>query len=592
MKRIQLKWDLEDILEGKNWEEVFKKTKEQVDKAEEWTNKLDPKMEEEEFRKLMLFLENLEEKLSRVGHYPYLKTATDQKDKKAWQLREKADDLGVEAGMKTRIIDQWIKGIAAVNGKKLDEKNAKRLFGAVKDLEYKLKRSREAAKYSLNQEEENIILNKDVNGIERIKELRTIIETEQEYQLRVEGEEERIVKTQAELTEMVRSSQPEVREAAYRALLNKFGENLDKYWLVYKGIIKDWVYESKLRGYQSPIAAKNFGNEISGETVEVLLGEVKNHREVFQKYFGEKARALRNRKLRRFDVYAPIGRGNSQKISADEAIDLVLEAFGNFDPGWQKAAKQIVENNHIDYLPSPTKRGGAFCSTVGPKIDPYVMLNLVGSQRDVSVMAHELGHGIHSIMANKHYPSTQHASLVLSETASTLGEIIIFDRIIEGEGDKERRKFLLNERLTESYATVLRQGYITIFEEEIFNRVSKIDQDGVNQLWTDNLKEQFGDEVEIDEIFGNEWAYVSHLANSPFYCYAYSFGQLLALGLYKRYQQDKGYAGQIRKILEAGGSKAPEEILKSAGIEVSKPDFWKEGFEVIEGWREEFERDY
>jgi len=234
-----------------------------------------------------------------------------------------------------------------------------------------------------------------------------------------------------------------------------------------------------------------------------------------------------------------------------------------------------------------------FCATVSPKISPYVLLNHTGSLRDVYTLAHELGHGIHSLLANKHYPSIQSANLPLAETASTLGETILFEKILSKEKDKEKRKSMLWNKMADSYATILRQNYFVLFEIEAHEMISRgSNEKELADLWLKNLKHQFGKSVEVDKVFGYEWSYISHIVNSPFYCYAYNFGELLALSIYMEYKE-KGneVAKKVNRILAAGGSEDPIKLLKKEGFEVDKKEFWEKGFEVIRKWQEALEKE-
>lgn len=583
MKKNSLKWNLEDICKPDQFEGLLEKIRKESLKTEDWWKKLSPRMKTEAFWEFIEFDQELAEKFSRLVYLPELMEATDNKDEKARLWKAKVNDLILEHNQRSRKIEHWLKGLA-VNGKeKLDDKNAGRLFVAVPDMEYVLNYSRLAAKHTLGQSEEEIIDNKNVTGGEAISDLRGLIEADFEYKLG-----KKIIKTQGELLKYIRSEKAEERKGAYEALFNKHRENIDKFFVIYQATVKDWGFETKKRGYASPIARRNFGNQVSDRAVEALLTVCAEEREVFHKFFEYKAKKLGTNKLSRFDLYAPIETKAKKRpeIKYEEAKRQTLEAFEGFSLRFAKYARQIIEDGHIDVMPAKDKRSGAFCATVSPKISPYVLLNFVGEERDVSTLAHELGHGVHSLYAQKHYPTTQHAGLPLAETASTLGEMILFEKMVEKEKNRERRNEMLVEKIADSYATILRQNYFVKFEIEAHKKLTEgATAEEINQIYLQGLREQFGKSVEVPEIFKYEWLYVSHFFETPFYCYAYSFGELLSLSLYARYKKEgKSFVPMIEKILEAGGSEEPTKLLRGVGVDMESKDFWRESFGVVKQW--------
>jgi len=580
------RWNLDDVLPVSQFDNFYQKIERDLLGVEMWWKKIDPEMGEKDFEKMIEFTENLGEKITKIVDLPYLMEAADEKDKTAKLLKTKANDLAIKCQEKTRKIDHWLKGLEVEGKKKLDDNNAKRLFTAIKDLEYGLSRMREAAKHTLSQKEENIVTNKDVNGIEALKDLREIIEAEFEYELKIKGKKTRVIKTQAELLALTHSVDKEERKAAYEALLKKQKDNLDKLFLVYQAAVKDWRYEAKIRGFNSPIAVRNFANDIEDKTVETMMSVCQEKKEIFLKYFEWKAKKLGVKKLSRFDLYAPIETKVNQTMSYETAKELVLSTLGEFSTGFKKLAEKVIEKKHVDVEPRVNKRSGAFCATVGPKITPYVMLNHTGTIRDVYTMAHELGHAVHSLLANKHWPSVQQANLPLAETASTLAEMVLFEKMLEKEKNKKIKTAMVSQKIDDTYATTLRQIYFVLFEMRAHEEIKKgITDEGLAKIWLEMLMEQLGKRVNVDPLFAYEWGYVSHIVESPFYCYAYAFGELLTISLYGRYKKEgKGFLPKIEKLLAAGGSKKPSTILKEAGVDINKKEFWEEGFEVIENW--------
>jgi oligoendopeptidase F len=581
-----MNWNLDDICQKGKFDDLVKEVEGDLESLEKWWPKLDTKMEERVFKKFIGFEQNLGEKVRRLLYLPELMVAVNQKDPTARLMKGKAQEMWLKLGQKSRKFDHWLKGLETEGKEKLDEENAKRLFAAVTDLEYGLNYNRVAAKYTLEQREEEIIDNKDVYGQSVISDLRGLIEAEMVYKMG-----KRSIKTQAELLKFVHSPSAKKRKGAYLALFEEQKKNIDKLEIIYQSVIKDWGFETKIRGYKSPIAMRNFANHVSDKAVETLLKVCEKERGIFWRYFDYKAKSLGKKKLNRFDLYAPMKKTKVKRYSLEESQKIVMGAYEQFDKKFAELAKKVIDEQHIDAMPKANKTSGAFCATVGPHITPYVMLNHTGTLRDVSTMAHELGHAIHSLMANKHLPDAQQANLPLSETASTLGEMILFEKLLAEEKDGEIKKQMLWDKIADSYATILRQNYFIKFEIEAHELISKgATGKELCNLYLKNLKEQFGKNVIIDPIFKYEWLYISHIFESPFYCYAYNFGELLSLSLFAQYKKEgKNFIGKIKTVLEAGGSEDPTEVLANIGVDIESEEFWKGGFKVIEGWQRDLE---
>lgn len=583
MKKI-IKWKLDDILTEKNFNKVYQEVEASLETIDEWINHLDPEMKKTDFIRIMEGMEKIREKISRLSYYAYLKLATNQKDAMARLKESKIDDLVLKITQKSRTISHWLKGKPIINKKTLDKANATRLFESIPDLEYDLTRARELVKHTLEQDKEEIISNKDINGIVTLVNLRNLLETENEYE--VLGKK---YKTTAEVTALFQSEKDEERKASYKALLEKQKSNIDKNFLIYQSIVKDWGYETRLRGYESPISMRNTGNDIPDKAIETLIETCKINKDIFQRYFKTKAEIMGKEKIDRTDVYAPI-LPNNKKTDYSEAVKLVIETFEEFGEEFAKKAKKIIDDKHIDVYPKINKESGAFCATVSPIISPFIMLNFMGRSRDVYTLAHELGHGVHSLYAENHFPSVQHANLPLAETASTMAEMIVFEKIYSQEKNKKNKAAMMNDKLADSYATILRQNYIVIFEQKAHEAIKKgITGEDLSKIWRDTLVEQFGDSVSLDHLFAYEWSYISHIFNSPFYCYAYNFGELLSLSLYKRYKEDNRFIKKIEEILAFGGSKSPTKILKNIGVDIEDKNFWQGSFDIIEDWQKELE---
>jgi oligoendopeptidase F len=254
-------------------------------------------------------------------------------------------------------------------------------------------------------------------------------------------------------------------------------------------------------------------------------------------------------------------------------------------------AQRVFDANHLDSEVRKGKRSGAFCWSVTPSLAPWVLLNYQGRADDVATMAHELGHAIHSMLASDHSLFTFHASLPLAETASTFGEMMLIDSLLAQEGDESVRRDLLFRQVDDAYATILRQAYFALFERQAHAMVQEdATVEDLAQAYQANLNEQFGEAVALSDEFRWEWVSIPHIYHTPFYVYAYSFGQLLVFSLYQQFQAEgEAFKPRYLKVLSAGGSDAPERVLSEAGIDIHRVEFWQGGFEVIRGLIERLE---
>ena len=594
-KGHELRWNLDDILPMDRFEALFAEVERDRKRYDAWYKKLSPTMSAKEFREFIAFDEALDRKLALLTDMPSLHETTDQKDSSAKRLKGRATDLAVRVEDAGRKCWHWIKGMKTGKDKPaLDDKNAKRLFGAIPDLAYVLARTREAAKHTLAEGEEAIVNKLDSIGSSVLVNLREVMEAECTFTFHPKNAKEaRTITNESEMIKYVRSADAFEREAAYRGLFANRKEHLLKYFMIYEAIVKNWTYQAALRGYPSPIAMRNFANHVPDKAIETLLAVCAKRAPVFHRYFRWKARQLGTKTLRRFDVYAPLAT-TEKNVSFTEAQRIVFEQFERFSPAFAGRARKILDERHVDSHPRRNKQGGAFCATVAPDIAPYVLLNYTNTDNDVMTLAHELGHGVHSLYADKLPISAQHAPLPLAETASTFGEMLVFEALLASADQKEKRA-LLSEKLAASFATILRQSYFVEFELRAHEAIPRgMTAEQLSDLYFTMLEKQFGSSVDLDKGFRYEWALIPHIVHTPFYCYAYNFGDLLSLALYAEYKKEKqagrDFVPKIEALLAAGGSCEPQRLLReTAGFDMTDPTFWERGFAIIEGWQKELE---
>ena len=377
---------------------------------------------------------------------------------------------------------------------------------------------------------------------------------------------------------------PDLRASAYQELYRVYGQDGPILGQMYQTLVRDWRNEViSLRGYQQPISARNLHNDIPDGVVDTLLSVCEQNRGIFQRFFKLKARLLNMDKLRRYDIYAPMA-GAARQYDYGQAVSLIMDAFSQFDPRFADMALAVINEGHVDSEIRKGKRSGAFCATINPDLTPWILANYQGHSDDVATLAHELGHAIHSLMASQHSIFTQHACLPLAETASTFGEMMLVDRLLSDESDADVRRNLLFRQVDDAYATIMRQAFFAMFEKTAHEMIEQgASVDALTDAYLKNMHTQFGDALDIGEEFRWEWVSIPHIYHVPFYVYAYAFGQLLVLSLYKQYQQDhEGFKPRYMQILSTGGSQAPMEMLSRAGFDVSQASFWQGGFDVVD----------
>ena len=297
-----------------------------------------------------------------------------------------------------------------------------------------------------------------------------------------------------------------------------------------------------------------------------------------------KARLLGLDRLADYDRAAAVT-AEDPEVPWPEARDLVLDSYRGFDPGLGELARRFFAERWIDAPVRPNKRGGAFCAYTVPSAHPYVMLNFTAKRRDVLVLAHELGHGLHAALAAPRGVFHQHTPLTVSETASVFGETIVFGRLLERAMSAESRLALLAESLEGSIATVFRQVAMNRFEDLAHTArrdEGELSTDRIGELWAESQEELFGDAVEVTDGYRAWWSYVPHFIATPGYVYAYAYGQLLALSVYRRYREEgEGFVPRYVEMLAAGGSMPPEELGKIVDVDLADPGFWDAGLDLV-----------
>jgi oligoendopeptidase F len=385
----------------------------------------------------------------------------------------------------------------------------------------------------------------------------------------------------------------DLRKRANDAVTAVLEEGLRTRSYIFNVILQDKAIDDRMRHYPSWISARNLSNETSDEAVQALVEAVTERYDLVARYYRVKGRLLEIPELHEWDRYAPMP-GASRDLSWAEAGELVLGSYRRFSERAGDLVAEFFERPWIDAPPAPSKRGGAFCAGATPSHHPYVLMNFTGKLNDALTLAHELGHGLHDRLAARQHIFDYHPPLTLAETASVFGETLTFDRIMAEERDPNIRLAMLCGQLEDAFASVFRQVAMNRFEDAAHTRrrsEGELSSDQLGELWLQTLQPMFGDSLRLTAPHQAWWSYVEHFIHTPGYVYAYSFGNLLALAIYRRYQeQGTGFVERYLDFLAAGGSRRPDELVKTLGMDITDPGFWSLGLAILDQMVSEVER--
>jgi oligoendopeptidase F len=387
-------------------------------------------------------------------------------------------------------------------------------------------------------------------------------------------------------------SDRELRRTTAEAVTEALAPGLRTRAFLFNTLLADKGIDDRLRSYPHWLAARNLANEASDESVQALIEAVRGRYEIARRWYRLKARLLGVERLADYDRMASV---TSDEVSFpfSQAREIVLDCYSSFSPELGDVARAFFEQQRIDAPVRPAKRGGAFCASAVPSVEPYVLLNYTSRRRDVLTLAHELGHGVHFSLAARQGIFHQSTPLTLAETASVFGETIVFDRLLREDSSPASRLALLAENLEDTIATVFRQVAMNRFEDLVHTArrgEGELSVERFGELWSESQEELLGDSVELTDGYRSWWSYIPHFIGSPGYVYAYAYGQLLALSVYERYEElGEELVPKYLELLAAGGSKSPGELGRLVGIDLTDPSFWESGLDLVERQLQEAE---
>ena len=441
--------------------------------------------------------------------------------------------------------------------------------------------------YQLDAKLEQLFLEKSQTGAGAFNRL--FDETMAGLRFEVKGEKLTLEPT----LNMMQSPDEAVRKEGSDALAKTFGENVKLFTLITNTLAKDKAISDQWRGFKDIADARHLSNRVEPEVVAALVAAVReSYPKLSHRYYKMKAKWLGKDKLMHWDRNAPLPAEDTNEIAWFDAKAMVLDAYGEFSPEMAQIAGRFFDKNWIDAPTRPGKSPGAFAHPTVPSAHPYVLLNYLGKPRDVMTLAHELGHGVHQVLAAKQGVLMSSTPLTLAETASVFGEMLTFQHLLKNTTDAKKRKALLASKVEDMINTVVRQIAFYTFERKVHEarKLGEMTPDQINAIWMDVQHESLGDAIEFGPGYETFWTYIPHFIHSPFYVYAYAFGDCLVNSLYARYQESsEGFQEKYFDMLKAGGTKHHSELLKPFGLDATDPAFWQKGLSVISGMIDELE---
>ena len=441
--------------------------------------------------------------------------------------------------------------------------------------------------HQLSDESEQLLHDKSVTG--RAAWNRLFDETIAGLRFDVDGEE----LTEEQCLALLSDSKPAVREKAAMALSAVFKQNASLFSLITNTLAKDKEVEDRWRKYATPASSRHLANQIEPEVADALVSAVQDsYADLSHRYYKLKASWFGKESIPFWDRNAPLPDEDDTKRSWADAQNVVIEAYNAFSPELASIGQRFFDESWIDAEVRPGKQGGAFSHSTVPSVHPYILTNYQGRNRDIMTLAHELGHGVHQVLAAPQGALMSSTPLTLAETASVFGEMLTFRALLAQQTDPQKRKLMIAGKVEDMINTVVRQIAFHSFEARVHEerRDGELTPDRLSEIWMDVQRESLGPAIELSEDYENYWVYIPHFIHSPFYVYAYAFGDCLVNSLYATYQeQPEGFVEKYFDMLRAGGTKRHKELLAPFGLDASDPDFWKRGLSVISRFIDELE---
>jgi len=586
-------WDLEPLVGGEGEAGVESRLEEALTRSQAFAERYAGELGELDSAGLgeaMAELAEIYELLGRAGSYAALRFYTDTATSANGALLQKVQERETQISTTLLFFElEW----AALS----DERAGELLAGEGLDFcRHHLLSVRRYREHLLTEPEEKILAEKALTGAgawsRLFEELTSAIEVNLPGTGELPGEQAaEPVALDVALSNLM-SADRDVRRTTADAVTAALQPGLRTRSFLFNTLLADKATDDRLRRYPGWLAARNLANEASDESVQALIEAVRGRYEIARRWYRLKARLLGLEQLADYDRMAAVT-ADEVSFSFAQGREIVLDCYSSFSPELGALAKRFFDERWIDAPVRPAKRGGAFCASAVPSVHPYVLLNYTARRRDVLTLAHELGHGVHFALAARQGIFHQGTPLTLAETASVFAETVVFGRLLGEDSTPASRLALLAENLEDTIATVFRQVAMNHFEDLVHTarrEQGELSVERFGELWAESQSELLGDSVQITDGYRSWWSYVPHFIGSPGYVYAYAYGQLLALSVYQRYEQEGAeLVPRYLEMLAAGGSRSPQELGQIVGIDLADPGFWDAGLDLVERQLQEAE---
>src|SRR4051794_12059583 len=578
-------WDLSDLLDGGGIDTVGddeQAVSALLDRAEALADSFSgsyegrvAELDGPQLVEAMKRLAEISELAGRAGSFAHLRFAADTEDPANGALVQMVSERGTAIQTKLLFFElEWVE----VPDERAEELLASDGLGFARHY---LRTERRYRPHLLTKPEETIATELSVTGRSAWTRLFDELTSSIRVELPGEGEPASLDVALSRLVDPDREARRSTAEAVTTAL--QPGIRTRAY--VFNTLLQDKSIKDRLRSYPHWLASRNLSNEASDESVQALVSAVKNRYEVARRWYRLKAQILGIDRLADYDRMAAVT-DEDPVVAWGDARDLVIDCYETFSPELGAIVRRSFDDRWIDAPVRPGKRGGAFCASTVPELHPYVMLNFTYLRRDVLTLAHELGHGLHQTLAREQGVFHQDTPLTVAETASVFAEEVVFGNLLARAETPESRLSLLAEAIEGQIGTVFRQVAMNQFEDRVHTArrgEGELPVERFGALWAEAQTELLGDSVEITEGYRSWWSYVPHFIGSPGYVYAYAYGQLLALAVYGRYEEDgESFVPAYLDLLAAGGSRSPEELGQIVGVDLADPGFWDRGLDIVE----------
>jgi len=576
-----IQWDLTDLYPSKDDPQLKADIETVLKRATDFANKYRGRLAAGELTPEEMFeavaeYEGIYELMAKAESFAELLYSTDTLDQERGALVQMTMEKKSEVANKLVFFDlEWLS---------LTDERAREYYEHPALAKYKhfLEARRRLKPYKLSEKEEQLLEAMSNTGRKAFVRLWDETMGALEVKVFLKGEEKTMLFEHA--LSLLFDASRDTRKAAAEGVTNALKGNKKLLTFIFNTLVQDHATAGKFRNYPSPMEPMNIKNEVDQDTVNALMEACERNVEMVAKYYRLKARLLGLDKLYDYDRYCPLP-GETPSTTYAESKKKVLESYNAFSPEMAEIAQKFFDGNWIDAQVKKGKKGGAFSESTVTTAHPYILLNFTDKVMDMMVMAHELGHGIHQYLSRPNGFLQMDTPQVTAETASVFGEMLVFENVLKETTEPKMKLSLIARKIEDSFATVFRQIILTRFEQRLHKvRVEEgeLSTERVSQLWVEENRKMFGESVEITENYGYWWSYIGHFVHSPFYCYAYSFGELMVLALYARFREEgASFVPKYLELLKAGGSLSPRVLMARAGIDITDPNFWQGGLTML-----------